>query len=51
MSQDSMIKLECTECKRVNYNSHKNKKTLKERLELKKFCNSCRKHVLHKETK
>ncbi|MFA5318591.1 MAG: 50S ribosomal protein L33 [Patescibacteria group bacterium] len=51
MSQDSMIKLECTECKRVNYNSHKNKKTLKERLNLKKFCNSCKKHTMHKETK
>lgn len=46
-----MIKLECTECKRVNYNSHKNKKTLKERLELKKFCMSCSKHTAHKETK
>jgi len=28
MSQDNMIKLECTECKRVNYFSRKNKKTL-----------------------
>jgi len=51
MSQDNMIKLECTECKTVNYFSHKNKKTLKNRLELQKFCNSCKKHTLHKETK
>ncbi len=51
MSQDNMIKMECTECKRVNYFSHKNKKTLKTRLELKKHCNSCKKHTLHKETK
>lgn len=51
MSQDNMIKLECTECKRVNYNSRKNKKTLKNRLELKKFCKFCKKHTLHKETK
>jgi len=51
MSQDNMIKLECTECKRINYFSHKNKKILKERLELKKYCKHCRKHVLHKETK
>jgi large subunit ribosomal protein L33 len=51
MSQDFMIKLECTECKRVNYNSHKNKKVIKERLELNKFCNSCKKHTPHKETK
>ncbi len=46
-----MIKLECTECKRVNYFSRKNKKTLKERLQLKKFCKFCGKHIVHKETK
>ncbi|MCK4554092.1 50S ribosomal protein L33 [Candidatus Parcubacteria bacterium] len=51
MSQDNMIKLECTECKRINYFSRKNKKTLKDRLELKKYCKHCKKHTLHKETK
>ncbi|MDP3964285.1 MAG: 50S ribosomal protein L33 [bacterium] len=51
MSQDNLIKLECTVCKKVNYHSHKNKKTLKNRIELKKFCNSCKKHTSHKETK
>lgn len=51
MSQDNLIKMECTECKRVNYFSRKNKKILKERLELKKFCKWCKKHELHKETK
>jgi large subunit ribosomal protein L33 len=51
MPQDNLIKLECTGCKRVNYFSTKNKKTLKNRLELKKFCRWCKKHVLHKETK
>ncbi|NIA18396.1 MAG: 50S ribosomal protein L33 [Actinobacteria bacterium] len=51
MSQDNMIKLECAECKRVNYYSRKNKKTLKNRLELKKFCKFCGKHIAHKETK
>ncbi|MFZ4648073.1 MAG: 50S ribosomal protein L33 [Patescibacteria group bacterium] len=51
MSQDNMIKLECTECKTVNYFSHKNKKTLKERLEMKKFCPKCGTHTMHKETK
>lgn len=51
MSQVNMIKLECTECKRINYYSRKNKKTLKDRLELKKYCKYCRKHTLHKETK
>ena len=53
MSQDNMIKLECTACRRVKYHSTKNKKTLKTRLELAKFCNSpeCKKHQAHKETK
>ncbi|MBA3047298.1 50S ribosomal protein L33 [Patescibacteria group bacterium] len=51
MSQDNMIKLECTECKRINYYSHKNKKTLKERMSIKKHCKHCNKHTLHKETK
>ena len=51
MSQDNMIKFECTECKRINYFSRKNKKTLKERLQLKKYCKYCKKHTLHKETK
>ncbi|MBU0637201.1 MAG: 50S ribosomal protein L33 [Patescibacteria group bacterium] len=51
MSQDNMIKLECKECKRINYYSKKNKKILKDRLEMKKFCKHCNGHTLHKETK
>jgi len=51
MPQDNLIKLECTECKRTNYHSTKNKKKLKVRLELEKFCQWCRKHATHKETK
>ena len=46
-----MIKMECGECKRINYYSRKNKKTLKDRLGLNKFCEHCKKHTLHKETK
>lgn len=51
MSQDNMIKFECTDCKRINYYSRKNKKLIKTRLELKKFCEHCGKHTLHKENK
>ncbi|MBI5731856.1 MAG: 50S ribosomal protein L33 [Candidatus Magasanikbacteria bacterium] len=51
MSQENLIKLECTACKRATYQSKKNKKTLKNRLELKKYCRFCRKHMMHKETK
>jgi len=45
------IHFQCTACHRINYNSTKDKKQKPERLELKKFCPFCRKHVLHKETK
>lgn len=51
MSQDNMIKFECTECKKVNYFSRKNKKLLKERLQMSKYCKHCKKHTDHKETK
>ena len=51
MSQDNLAKLECTECHSINYNSHRNKKMVKERLELKKYCIKCKKHTPHKETK
>jgi len=51
MPQDNLVKLECSTCERVNYHTHKNKKTLKNRLELKKYCKWCKKQTLHKETK
>jgi large subunit ribosomal protein L33 len=51
MSQDNLIKFECTECKKITHFSHKNKKILKERLEMTKYCPNCKKHTLHKETK
>lgn len=41
----------CTECKRRNYTSNKNKKNNPERIELKKYCPHCKTHTLHKETK
>lgn len=50
MSQDTLTKLECTVCKKVNYHTRKNKK-IKQRLELSKFCKTCKKSTLHKETK
>jgi len=51
MSQDRLSKLECTECHHINYHSTRNKKTVKERLQMKKHCKHCHKHTLHKETK
>jgi large subunit ribosomal protein L33 len=45
------IQLECTECKRRNYSTSKNKKNTPERLEVKKYCKWDKKVTLHKETK
>ncbi|HHT55681.1 MAG TPA: 50S ribosomal protein L33 [Acholeplasma sp.] len=45
------IILVCTECLSRNYNTTKNKLTNVERLEIKKFCPTCNKHTLHKESK
>lgn len=46
-----IITLACSECKRRNYTTTKNKKTMTTKLELKKYCKFDRKHTLHKETK
>ena len=45
------IKLQCTQCKKVNYFTQKSKKVKEIKLELKKFCPWCRKHTAHKEGK
>jgi len=46
-----IILLQCTECKNKNYSTTKNKKNTTEKLNLKKYCRHCRRHVLHRETK
>ncbi len=46
-----IITIQCQECKRRNYSTTKNKKTMTERLQLKKFCPFCRKHIGHREVK
>ena len=45
------IKLECTECKRRNFMTEKNKKNNTDRLEIVKYCKYCKKRTTHKETK
>ncbi|MCH8741885.1 50S ribosomal protein L33 [Patescibacteria group bacterium] len=52
MAKKPFVKLQCQECKKINYYTHKSKQLLGEKkLELKKFCRWCRKHTLHKEGK
>ena len=46
-----LIALQCTECKRKNYSTKKNRRNIQEKLELKKYCPFDRKHTVHKETK
>ena len=43
------ITLACTECKRRNYDTVKNKKNDPDRLEMNKHCPFCRKHTPHRE--
>jgi len=46
-----VIYLACTDCKERNYTSEKSRRNDPNRLEVQKFCNRCRKHTLHRETK
>jgi large subunit ribosomal protein L33 len=44
------VSLACTECQSRNYRTTR-KASDKGQLELKKFCSSCKRHTVHKETK
>jgi large subunit ribosomal protein L33 len=46
-----IIKMTCGNCGRANYTTTKNKRTMSEKFEIKKFCSACRKHFPHKEGK
>ncbi len=46
-----IVILACTECKRRNYNTTKNKRKTTDRLAFKKYCRWCRRHTSHRETK
>jgi large subunit ribosomal protein L33 len=46
-----IVTLACTDCKRRNYSTTKNRRKSAERLQFNKFCRFCRKHTPHKESK
>jgi len=46
-----IITLQCNDCKNRNYTTTKNKKKHADRMETKKFCNTCRKHTAQREVK
>ena len=45
------ITLACTECQERNYLTEKNRQNDAGRLELKKYCQRCQKHTMHRETR
>ncbi|MEL7172977.1 MAG: 50S ribosomal protein L33 [Pseudomonadota bacterium] len=45
------VSLECTECRRRNYSTRKNRRNSPEKVTLKKFCAYCNSHKAHQETK
>jgi large subunit ribosomal protein L33 len=45
------VTLACTECKRRNYITTKNRNNQRERIELRKFCRWDNRHTLHRETR
>lgn len=49
--KDNMAKMKCSECGRITYYTQRNKKKVKEKLELKKHCKFCKKHTTHTEGK
>jgi len=51
MKKEYLVKLQCKNCKRINYHTRKNRKTIEKKLELNKYCKWCRKHTPHKEAK
>ena len=44
---DRMVVLACEDCKERNYTTVKNKKNSKDRMELSKYCPTCKKHTTH----
>ncbi|MDR2397564.1 MAG: 50S ribosomal protein L33 [Spirochaetaceae bacterium] len=46
-----LIALQCSECKRKNYTTKKNRRNTQEKFEFNKYCPFDRKHTVHKEAK
>ena len=51
MAKDDKVILACEICMSRNYATHRSKKNVKERMELRKYCPKCGRVTLHKETK
>ena len=51
MGERVRITLVCSECGARNYQTTKAQRQQQERLGIKKFCPTCKRHTLHKESK
>ena len=49
--KENMAKLKCRECNRISGETSRNKKKVKEKLSLSKYCRFCRKNTVHNESK
>lgn len=45
------IRMQCVDCKQINYLTKKNSKNNPDKMVLNKFCNNCRKSTPHSEIK
>ena len=45
------VTLACEECKHRNYQTNKSKRHNPDRITLRKYCRSCRRHTSHRETR
>ncbi|HEX6593753.1 MAG TPA: 50S ribosomal protein L33 [Bacillota bacterium] len=45
------VSLACTACLSRNYSTHKSVSQQSTRIEVRKYCKTCKKHTLHLETK
>jgi large subunit ribosomal protein L33 len=46
-----IITLACTECRSRTYTTSKNRIKHPDRMEFRKYCPSCRRHIVHREQK
>jgi large subunit ribosomal protein L33 len=49
--KDTLAKMKCGECDRITHYTKRNKKKVKEKLSLSKYCKFCRKNTVHAESK
>jgi large subunit ribosomal protein L33 len=49
--KENMAKMKCSGCKNINYYTKRNKKKVKEKLQMSRYCKVERRHTVHAEAK